>query len=234
MRIYNKLIAFTLSEILFALGVVGVIVALTIPNFTNDINRKMLSAQTKKTYVSIQDSFSQFMLNHGMQRLDSRSVQYFPVNEFSATTEVMDDAFPDTLTYKNLQGDEFTFLKTNRVFATCDNGVTMMYGVIAEEGTNACYGEFVFDVNGFEGPNIAGRDLHAVYVTRKGQLVDYEKCKTLKTNSEDSEEEDSDESAEETETQQQKIERLCKNANSIQRLSSCITHMQLNGWKMDY
>lgn len=230
MKFSNKTKAFTLSEVLFALVVVGIIAGLTIPHFATGINGKMLSAQTKKAFVSIQDSFEQFMMDHNMQRLDSRNVTYNPYEIFASSSNREEDTFPDTLVYKNLAGGDFTIEKTNRMFALCDNGMTMMYGVIAQEGNNACYGEMLFDVNGSERPNVAGRDLHSVYITRKGHLVDYEKCKAL-NNSED---DDVDENAPENETEKEKLLRYCINASGVTQLSTCATLMQMNNWTMDY
>lgn len=232
MKLTKKTKAFTLMEVLFALTVVGVIAGLTIPYFSGAVNNKILSAQTKKAFVSIQDSFEQFMLNHNMQRLDSLDVLYVPSQEFASSSDKQEETFPDTLVYKNINGDNFTIEKTGRAFALCDNGMTMMYGLIAENGSNACYAEMLFDVNGADRPNVAGRDLHSVYITRKGQLVDYEKCKTLKIPDPNAEEEEDD--TIEGETPIGKLHRYCQNADGAAKLSTCATLMQMNNWLMDY
>ena len=53
----NKKFAFTLSEILVAMAIIGVISALTVPTLLNNYQTKALSLELRKTVNDIESAF---------------------------------------------------------------------------------------------------------------------------------------------------------------------------------
>ena len=60
--------AFTLTELLIALAIVGALAALAIPSLVEDINRKLLISQLKNTVVMVQVQISQLRMNVQRQK----------------------------------------------------------------------------------------------------------------------------------------------------------------------
>ena len=50
---YLKRFGFTLPEVLITLGIIGVVAALTIPNFIENYNKRATAVRLKKTYNTL-------------------------------------------------------------------------------------------------------------------------------------------------------------------------------------
>lgn len=68
MRYKNK--AFTLSELLIALGIIGVIATLSIPSIVSTIQYNILATQLKNNVVAIQQIIDDQKVEHKTQSLD--------------------------------------------------------------------------------------------------------------------------------------------------------------------
>lgn len=58
----NKLIAFTLSEVLMVIGIIGVVAAITLPNVSNSTGNKVNVAKVKKVYSELAAAWDKAML----------------------------------------------------------------------------------------------------------------------------------------------------------------------------
>ena len=171
----NKKFAFTLSEVLVTMGIIGVISALTVPTLVNNYQRKALSLQLRKTVTDIENAVDMLITEEGKSK-------------FSATTY-----------YNNLDGFVTNKLKTIK---TCSKSETNecfaneQYGTINDntKKTFTCEGNsyvlassaaicmyrktnlysgypvVVVDVNGQEGPNIGGRDMFTFTILPNGEI----------------------------------------------------------------
>ena len=62
---YKKLTAFTLSEVLITLGIIGVVSTLTLPNLTNSYRRNVAMTKIEKGYAQIAQAYEQMLDNGG-------------------------------------------------------------------------------------------------------------------------------------------------------------------------
>lgn len=180
--------AFTLTELLIALGIIGAIAAVSIPSLMSNINNRILASQLKNTVVGIQQIMDEQMTrNHTTSLLETDfknpnsllTEANFSVAKICPAGQarvgcwnITEDATPykwltgagfrmnDSLTLKLKSGTLIAYYRTN------SNAFTY------EGVTDRVIGAFDIDINGNEGPNIAGRDFFSFYITDKGKIVD--------------------------------------------------------------
>ena len=66
--------AFTLSEVLITLGVIGVVAAMTMPVLISNYQKKVYVNQLKKTISTLQQGFQRMMADDGVDNLEYTSV----------------------------------------------------------------------------------------------------------------------------------------------------------------
>ena len=69
-----KLKAFTLTELLVALGIIGAIAALSIPSLMNAINNRMMATQIKSNVTAIQQLISDQLVLHKTKTLEDTDI----------------------------------------------------------------------------------------------------------------------------------------------------------------
>jgi len=213
--------AFTLTELLIALGIIGAIAAVSIPTLVSTINKRALTGQLKNTTASIQQLMSDQMVTKKTKKLsetDFASPATLLRNEnFSIATTCANpqtDCWKttasgnDKITYKNLDGSVNNIGADSAV--VLKNGAILAYKSVSRNlDGDKIIGNFYFDVNGNEPPNICGRDLFAIYVTENGKITNWD--------------------GNENKTAEEYIS-TCKSGTG----SSCYTAVVRSGWKMDY
>ncbi len=221
--------AFTLTELLIALAVVGALAALAIPSLVEDINRKLLTAQLKNTVVMVQDLIDRQLVDNKTQTLENTAFNNATTLMSSANFAISDECtgenscWADGNKYKRLSDME----KNVSAWGTTKmlkNGITLSYSVdkwgSIDDGTKSgdqCYGLFFVDVNGKDKPNILGRDLFAFRVTKKGKILYGTAC--------NGKSDDTAKLSDET------LINYCKN-NSYS--TACLAIIQRKNWKMTY
>jgi len=218
---------FTLSEVLLALTIIGIVATLTVPALMNNVHNKMFAAQVKNMTATIEQL--------AQDELIAKRTRDLSDTDFGDTTKLLsDDHFSITkscttasdaeancwkttatgknlIVYKNLNKSNISDLRINRtiilkngVMITC-NKVTITDSIV-EDTLLGC----TMDVNGNDKPNIGGRDLFRFFITRKGHIVDYYyiygQNKTL-----------------------EQKQNSCKS-----NYNTCYGALADNGWKMDY
>ncbi len=175
--------AFTLTELLIALAIVGALAALAIPSLVEDINRKLLTAQLKNTVVMVQDLIDRQLVDNKTQTLENTAFNNAGTLMSSSNFAIADEC----TVAKTCWGNENKYKRLSDMEANVSvggttkmlkNGITLSYSVdkwgSINDGTTSgdqCYGLFFVDVNGKDKPNILGRDLFAFRVTKKGKIL---------------------------------------------------------------
>ena len=101
----NNKKAFTLTELLVALGIVGAIAALSIPSLMNSINKRIYATQLKSFVGSVQQLAVDQMLQHKTKDLeltDFKSAAILQSSTFDAA-QVCSDTTTNTDCWKNTE-----------------------------------------------------------------------------------------------------------------------------------
>lgn len=183
-----KLKAFTLTELLIALGIIGAIAALSIPSLMNAINNRMMVTQLKSNITAIQQLASDSLVTSSSRSLEDTDfgdpAKLLTEGNFAIQKKCPDPAADCWKTTAATNKIEYK----NQMKVVCGIAGATYPSVILKNGTIIGYsktdseikgmpddkiiGEFCFDINGNDYPNIAGRDYFCVYVTKKGKLID--------------------------------------------------------------
>lgn len=184
----NNKKAFTLTELLVALGIVGAIAALSIPSLMNSINKRIYATQLKSFVGSVQQLAVDQMLQHKTKDLeltDFKSAAILQSSTFDAA-QVCSDTTTNTDCWKNTEYATIDDPSTKSARVTFDsarlkNGMTVMYryngdektGIINAGKKNEDYsiGEILVDLNGDDAPNIYGRDFFSFYISKRGVII---------------------------------------------------------------
>lgn len=165
--------AFTLSEVLITLGIIGIIAAMTLPSLIGNYKMKTFEVAFKKQYAVIQNALNFITLQEGI----NRCYMYHPNGSMSYQNEAADCEFLTNrmISLLNLKEysddlkDNYTlkskvlsdggqsindscnydyFLKASSPYITKDGAVFMFCDVY-----------LIIDVNGEKGPNKWGHDV---------------------------------------------------------------------------
>lgn len=176
-------LGFTVSEVMIAMAIVGVIAAMTIPIVISRYQHQSMLALLKKNYVELQEnlqllyadnfktSFYRTMLGE-----DTDNVSEFFSTYYTATQNCGDTAQPCFAdSYRSVDS-------AARTDFSCDNGYSVLLkggaamciepaeaavsaddeaGIEAEDAKPA---HVYLDVNGSDKPNIGGRDMFSFYI----------------------------------------------------------------------
>ncbi|MBQ8459060.1 hypothetical protein IJ541_03035 [bacterium] len=187
-----KLPAFTLSELLIAIGIVGIIAAMSIPSLMENLNKRLLSAQIKNFIGNIQQ-----LANDQLTIKQSRNLAD---TDFDDVEKLLSDKnFQIAKTCKNGTaqsecwkvgktvgtGDNAVYISTykfldganaspdERLTIILKNGAIISYK--KESGDlsdgDSLFGYFDVDVNGNDKPNKIGRDFYSFRITKKGRIM---------------------------------------------------------------
>lgn len=179
--------AFTLSEVMLVLSVIGVIAALTIPGIMQNTQNKQTVSKLKKSYSNLSQAFGALVSDNegeitGNIFTDAHSSADV-INIFATKMNMLkvcgsgQGCFPDIM-YKTLSGGSWTNVNTSgKGTAILADGTLLLFTKFAGDcsnnfGTgaleNATCGYFGVDLNGATSPNTSGRDLFFFEVTKSG------------------------------------------------------------------
>ncbi len=181
----NNKKAFTLTELLVALGIVGAIATLVIPSLLNNINNRLMVSQLKNTVAIVQQLASEQLVTHKTQDLretDFASTGLLSPNNFDIAKTCADpakDCWKTTaeaakkITYRKISDKtNITPAGPNRSSIELKNGVLLSYATAnVDYDDQKLIGEFCVDVNGNDSPNMTGRDYFCFFVTHRGKIV---------------------------------------------------------------
>ena len=173
----RKLFGFTLAEVLVTLGIIGVVSAMTVPTLMQNYQRQSFVTQLHKVYNEMSQALLRYQTDRNALNFKEAGLNgedavadfvrnYFKVVQDCGATQT--PCFPSTSTYHKLDGTTITAWYGKRHFALASGAsIATFY-----RGDNNITSELVVDVNGFKGPNIAGRDLFMLYIYNTGEIDD--------------------------------------------------------------
>ena len=217
---------FTLTELLMALTIVGVLAVLTIPVMMNNIHNRVFANQVKNMAATIEQLAQDELITHRTRDLSDTdfgdpekllSDKHFSIAKSCTSNESLTKCWKtaatgkDKVTYKNLKRSGVPVIYEAKTIIL-KNGVMLLYFPEAWGGHNKC-GVFEIDINGNDKPNIAGRDLFAFYIDTKGHVYSLSSVQNLTL---------------------QEATSKCKNVGDVYTPWHCYAALSDNGWKMDY
>ena len=187
----DKKCAFTLAEVLITLGIIGIIVAMTLPTIINKTQKKILATQLKTTYTILLTALERATLDHEDYRywkfkapdIDVSTSSYEFTKTYlkpylKNTKMVREDKLSscNNITYRYLDG---SIASCNSVLGFCGtcgsasgSNMTQLYlsnGAIVvvlvrygEDDSSYGTAEFHIDINGYKGPNVWGKDVFRI------------------------------------------------------------------------
>lgn len=179
-----KIKAFTLTELLIALGIIGAIAAISIPSLMNTINNRLLTTQIKSNVAAIQQLASDSLVVNKVKNLDDTdfgnpndllregnfSVAKNCANPAKECWKTAEDS-TNRVKYTSLNKTDVTVVATRKTIVL-QNGAVLSYATTDIAIPNdKVIGIFDIDVNGNDYPNIWGRDFVSFWVTQKGKIV---------------------------------------------------------------
>lgn len=177
----NKKIAFTLSEILIALGVIGVVAALTLPSVINKINDKHFNSLRKKALSAIEQAYWQIYEEQGVfpENLCSSGnskcfgklfKQKLKANYEAEWRPNYSNVLPKCWSNKNLANPN----ETQYCISTIDN-IYYDFDMEYADGSQIIH----IDVNGSKKPNKWGKDIYTTRITdRRFKVYSYTNTRT--------------------------------------------------------
>ena len=225
---FNKRCAFTLSELLLSLIIVGVVAIITVPVLINNVQKKVFATQVKNMVANIEQVAQDELITHRTRDLINTdfadAAKLLSNNHFQISKTCINSTDASVNCWKtNVTGkDKVTYHYLNRSIGAFNPSSTrtiilkngaillMMPISLADNVSGDIVATFYIDVNGNDKPNVAGRDFYIFYITNKGRVVDYYYTRNQNI------------------TVTQKI-RNCPNS-----IVACFGALADNNWKMDY
>ncbi len=168
----NKKFAFTLSEVLVTMGIIGVISALTVPTLVNNYQRKALALQLRKTVSDIDNAIDMLITEEGKTKFSATSyynnLDGFITNRLKTIKTCTKDKTNECFANENYNtingaaGSAFTCEGNSYVLAS-SAAICM-----TKSGTSV---KVNIDVNGQDGPNIGGRDMFIFMINSNGEIT---------------------------------------------------------------
>lgn len=177
--------AFTMSEVLLTLGIIGVVASLTLPSIVQGIQNKELQARLKTTYSELNQVSQKFYAEHEV-----------PFSEWASRKSVMDYAREfmsyykgskqiSTYTYANGSADtsnkmpyvirnlggirSSTIICDDGGFWKDVSGKLYFFNNPPRPGENGPV--FCVDINGMQKPNTFGKDIFVFQFTQDGLVI---------------------------------------------------------------
>lgn len=161
--------AFTLSEVLITLAVVGVLAALVVPGLIRESANKASITLLQGTVTNLNDAVQKEIVRTRASRIEDTNIWNNPVQFFKDTLEIKqectgappNECYASSDEYKNLDG-------TTGSLSYSTNAVLLANGVavdIMKDGKSDYEDKQIpigIDLNGQQDPNIMGVDRHIV------------------------------------------------------------------------
>lgn len=181
-----KKYGFTLAEVLIALGIVGIIAAVSIPGLATEHKKKVWAASLSTAVSNFENAMTNYLIYENEYRLsDTKAWKEFSDNlsekkalgkKFSIKKKVdsADDYYGNQNYPRSLNpNSQLKALSiagiTGQAYET-NNGIAYFINTKAGNGTAAKIG---IDINGKKSPNRIGRDIFVFHLTQEGYLKPY-------------------------------------------------------------
>ena len=174
--------AFTLTELLMALTIVGVLAVLTVPILINNFQNRLFATQIKNFSAEIEQFAQDQLITHKTRDLMDTDFGepsklltdgHFSIVKICTAEDSLKDCWKTEAEGKDKVKYKYLY---NRV-AGVNSGLTVILknGLMFRYQINTIggkkYARILVDVNGTDKPNICGRDLFGFYMDSKGHIV---------------------------------------------------------------
>lgn len=223
--------AFTLAEVLITLAVIGVVSVLTIPNVVANYKTRVFTTQIQRFYNQWNNAVAQYIQDQNVDTFVETDIVNSPDNFFKKYFKVT------KICGKEIAGcfaTEYSTISKNGsmdIVEAINGDDHNPYCVTLNTGASVCYmldmpDTLLFDANGAEFPNVAGRDYFLIHVDSDGDgslgkdIIEPDDTKSV------------------TELMEE-VKESCKAPNEetvgIKEFGNdCYRYLQANSWKMDY
>ena len=172
----NKKRAFTLSETLITIGIIGIVAAITIPVLVTNYQKQQTVTRLKQAYSILSNAYKASIEDNG----DPGGWTYMiKPGEYGASSKAFFfNYFNDYLKISDYCGIKHTENRTGACAKIFTYGDSSAYSVILLNGiafTFRCDGttnaEIQIDINGPQGPNRSGRDAFIYRINAQKGLI---------------------------------------------------------------
>lgn len=167
--------AFTLSEVLLVLTIIGVVAALTIPTLLQKISDDQYKAAWKKAYSALSQATNRLVADNngslkwicttGYHNCFANAYQtYFNVVK-TCSSATPEGCWHNANSWQSLDGTLRTAVPAQPGFVL-NNGTLILFAyndTNCNSGVEKKCGDFWIDVNGFKNPNTIGKDIFYAY-----------------------------------------------------------------------
>ena len=181
----NDRLAFTLSEVLITLGIIGIVAAITLPSIVSNINNIQLKKALKKDYSVVSQTMQVITNLYGGDITGSFNREIDAIDAFCLQAKCL-----KTCTYGDEEGcwhkpgefsspNGFNSHRRNRASAIFADGSLITINTSFNKNCdqqnaeaiydNVCF-DLLIDVNGFNKPNVIGRDIFRLVVLKNKVL----------------------------------------------------------------
>ena len=182
-KYHYKKSAFTLSEVLITLGIIGIVAALTMPNLISDYREKQTITQLKKAYSLLSQALTSARSEYGnLNDWQDDSKEFFDSVVYGKLNVVKTCTLPKKCSGLNYSRPPAYVLDNGMVFQTTARKTNAHMGeghwcrtslAQANQAFGIHYGNCAYvlvDLNGSKKPNRAGRDIFEFRVYTDGVL----------------------------------------------------------------
>lgn len=223
----KKKSAFTLTEVLITLSIIGIISALTVPDLMKNYQKESQAVQIRKASQEFANAIDMYITEEGKSSLAGTQIfddiDAFVTNHLRVSKTCEGDTDDEvnssgcfSSSYRNTFGAGGKAVKcTEKSYVLANSAAICITAVENDETTTSAarpYLKVIMDTNASEKPNIGGRDMFTFYIDKTG---------TLKGSKPEEDEDDDNTSS-----------NLSCNESALGE--GCITLLEENNWKMDY
>jgi len=164
----NRVLAFTLAEVLVTLGIIGVVSAMTIPTLMQGYQKKVYSTQLKKVYTEMSQALYKVVNDNNALNLSEAGV-YNQATVQSFTSKYFNMIKNCGISGANCFASRYRYINNNSANLAAPTGQSCF---VNASGAAICMTTslITIDVNAQEGPNIVGRDYYQIYLNNDGKL----------------------------------------------------------------
>ena len=157
--------AFTLSEVLVTLSIIGVVAVMTIPTLVQRYKTVEYTSRAKKTYSELTNAMAEILRQGEAKRLSEVNMDELIENSFDSFIKVVSTYNGFGYATKKLNEDSYT-IEVDKVYLLPDGA---MFGIKKKADGDPGY-KLVVDVNGKKEPNTIGRDIFFYWIKENGTI----------------------------------------------------------------